>query len=215
MGAGKGHTLKELLKSRDVRLPRNTVWIDPDALSRLLPERPQYVSNDPENASALLHPEASLLQEVCAAVAREQRRSLVVDGSLTDCGWFEGFMRCAVLSFAQWRVRLRRWICADRVAWPCTGSIARQATTARSSLSCVLRSPFPSLSALLPPFSAPSPPTDTPSPTQSAPEDVMLRRADKRAKATGRVTHPEAIKRSRIKSPECVTKLSKPGLVRR
>jgi len=94
MGAGKGHTLKELLKSHAVRLPRNTVWIDPDALSRMLPERPQYVAHDPENASALLHPEASLLQEVCASVAREQRRSLVVDGSLTDCGWFEGFMRC-------------------------------------------------------------------------------------------------------------------------
>jgi len=43
----------------------------------------------------------------------------------------------------------------------------------------------------------------------------MLRRAEKRAKSTGRVTRPEAIKRSRIKSPECVTKLSKPGLVRR
>ncbi|GAA5926005.1 hypothetical protein JCM3775_005173 [Rhodotorula graminis] len=156
MGAGKGHTLKELLKSHAVRLPRNTVWIDPDALSRMLPERPQYVAHDPENASALLHPEASLLQEVCASVAREQRRSLVVDGSLTDCGWFEGFMR---------KYREAGYDCEILFV--------------------------------------------------SAPEDVMLRRAEKRAKSTGRVTRPEAIKRSRIKSPECVTKLSKPGLVRR
>lgn len=43
----------------------------------------------------------------------------------------------------------------------------------------------------------------------------MLQRAEKRAKATGRVTNPDAIKRSRIKSPECVTALSKPGLIRR
>lgn len=67
--------------------------IDPDALSRLLPERPQYLKSDAGTASALLHPEASLLQEIIAAVARQQRRSLVVDGSLTDCQWFEGFMR--------------------------------------------------------------------------------------------------------------------------
>ena len=67
--------------------------IDPDALSRLLPERPQYLKVDAGTASALLHPEASLLQEIIAAVARQQRRSLVVDGSLTDCQWFEGFMR--------------------------------------------------------------------------------------------------------------------------
>ncbi|GAA6056042.1 hypothetical protein JCM3770_006996 [Rhodotorula araucariae] len=156
MGAGKGHTLREMLKSRQIRLPANTVWIDPDALSRLLPERPQYVHADPATASALLHPEASLLQEICAAVARDQRRSLVVDGSLTDCAWFEGFMR-----------------------------LYREA-----GYDCEIL-------------------------FVSAPEEVMLRRAEKRAKTTGRVTNPEAIKRSRIKSPECVTALSKPGLVRR
>lgn len=43
----------------------------------------------------------------------------------------------------------------------------------------------------------------------------MLKRAEKRAKSTGRVTNPEAIKRSRLKSPDCVTALSKPGLIRR
>ncbi|GAA5866726.1 hypothetical protein JCM8547_002739 [Rhodosporidiobolus lusitaniae] len=156
MGAGKGHTLRELLKTRRIRLPANTVWIDPDALSRLLPERPQYLSSNPSTASALLHPEASLLQEICASVARKQKRSLVVDGSLTDCAWFEGFMR-------QYR----------EAGYDCEILFV------------------------------------------SAPEDVMLKRAEKRAKTTGRVTNPDAIKRSRIKSPECVTALSKPGLVRR
>ncbi|GAA5991823.1 hypothetical protein JCM10908_002221 [Rhodotorula pacifica] len=156
MGAGKGHTLRAMLKNDTVRLPSNTVWIDPDALSRLLPERPQYLKSDPSSASALLHPEASLLQEIIAAVAREQRRSLVVDGSLTDCQWFEGFMR---------RYHQAGYDCEILFV--------------------------------------------------SAPEEVMLKRAEKRAKSTGRVTNPEAIKRSRIKSPECVTALSKPGLIRR
>lgn len=156
MGAGKGHTLRAMLRSDTVRLPNNTVWIDPDALSRLLPERPQYLKADAANASALLHPEASLLQEIIAAVARQQRRSLVVDGSLTDCQWFEGFMR---------RYHQAGYDCEILFV--------------------------------------------------SAPEEVMLQRAEKRAKATGRVTNPDAIKRSRIKSPECVTALSKPGLIRR
>ncbi|GAA6007584.1 hypothetical protein JCM10207_006394 [Rhodosporidiobolus poonsookiae] len=156
MGAGKGHTLREMLKTRRIQLPANTVWIDPDALSRLLPERPSYLSSNPSTASALLHPEASLLQEICAAVARGQKRSLVVDGSLTDCAWFEGFMR-------EYR----------RAGYDCEILFV------------------------------------------SAPEKVMLERAEKRAKTTGRVTNPDAIKTSRIKSPECVTALSKPGLVRR
>ncbi|EGU12991.1 Glutaredoxin [Rhodotorula toruloides ATCC 204091] len=85
MGAGKGHTLREMLKTGRIRLPANTVWIDPDALSRLLPERPLYLSHSASTASSLLHPEASLLQEICAAVAKSQKRSLVIDGSLTDC----------------------------------------------------------------------------------------------------------------------------------
>ncbi|GAA5874655.1 hypothetical protein JCM1840_007439 [Sporobolomyces johnsonii] len=156
MGAGKGHTLRDMLKTRRIRLPSNTVWIDPDALSRLLPERPLYVSHCPSRASALLHPEASLLQEICAAVAKGQRRSLVVDGSLTDCAWFDGFMR---------GFRKEGYECEILFV--------------------------------------------------SAPEDIMLQRAERRAKTTGRVTNPDAIRRSRLRSPECVASLAKPGLVRR
>ncbi|GAA6019965.1 hypothetical protein JCM11491_006723 [Sporobolomyces phaffii] len=156
MGAGKGHTLRDMLRSRRIRLPANTVWIDPDALSRLLPERPQYLAHSPETASSLLHPEASLLQEICAAVAKERKRSLVIDGSLTDCKWFSGFMK----GFRE------------------------------SGYECEIL-------------------------FVSAPEATMLERAERRAKSTGRVTNPEAIKRSRIKSPECVSNLSKPSLVRR
>ncbi|CEQ43025.1 SPOSA6832_04892, partial [Sporobolomyces salmonicolor] len=157
MGAGKGHTLREMLKTRRIRLPRNTVWfvsvlfplllrthaIDPDALSRLLPERPLYVAHCPSRASALLHPEASLLQEICAAVAKGQRRSLVVDGSLTDCAWFDGFMR---------EFRKEGYECEILFV--------------------------------------------------SAPENIMLQRAERRARTTGRVTNPDAIRRSRIRSPE-------------
>ncbi|KAJ8294754.1 Repressed by EFG1 protein 1 [Rhodotorula toruloides] len=144
MGAGKGHTLREMLKTGRIRLPANTVWIDPDALSRLLPERPLYLSHSASTASSLLHPEASLLQEICAAVAKSQKRSLVIDGSLTDCKWFEGFMR----GFKE-----KGYDCEILFV--------------------------------------------------SAPLETMLARAARRAKTTGRVTNPDAIRKSRIKSPEC------------
>lgn len=72
------------------------IRVDPDALARLLPERSQYLAANPRSASTLLHPEASLLQEVVSGVAKTQKRSLVVDGSLTDCGWYKGIMRCVL-----------------------------------------------------------------------------------------------------------------------
>lgn len=66
--------------------------MDPDALARLIPERPQYLSHDANTASQKLHPEASLLSEILAGVAEEQHRSLVMDGSMTDCAWFTKYM---------------------------------------------------------------------------------------------------------------------------
>lgn len=66
--------------------------VDPDALARALPEREQYLRADHKTASKMLHPEAALLQEILSAVAKTQRRSLVIDGSLSDCGWFGKLM---------------------------------------------------------------------------------------------------------------------------
>lgn len=70
--------------------------IDPDRLALLLPERPQYLSAFPSLTSTLLHPEASLLQELLTSVARSLRRSIVVDGSLSCSDWFSGVMRSLV-----------------------------------------------------------------------------------------------------------------------
>lgn len=60
--------------------------VDPDRLARKLPERQQYLDNNPDAASALLHHEAGLLQELVSGAAFEQKRSMVIDGSLSDCG---------------------------------------------------------------------------------------------------------------------------------
>jgi hypothetical protein len=58
--------------------------VDPDKISRQLPERQQYLEHDHNSASAMLHPESAMLQEILGRIARERRQSLVVDGSLSD-----------------------------------------------------------------------------------------------------------------------------------
>lgn len=67
--------------------------VDPDSLARSLPEREQYIRANSHTASKMLHPEAALLQEILSGVAKEQRRPLVIDGSLSDCGWFGKLMK--------------------------------------------------------------------------------------------------------------------------
>ncbi|SCZ98995.1 BZ3500_MvSof-1268-A1-R1_Chr7-1g09345 [Microbotryum saponariae] len=156
MGAGKGHTLREMLKDGTIRLPRDFVWVDPDALARELPEREQYLRADAKTASKKLHPEAALLQEILSEVARSKRRSLVVDGSLSDCAWFSKLMK---------RYGADGYDCEIVFV--------------------------------------------------TAPEEKMLERAQRRAKITGRITNPDALKHSREKSPHCVTHLSTPSHVRR
>lgn len=122
----------------------------------------------------------------------------MIDGSLSDCGWFGKEMK-------QWR----------EDGYDC------------EILFVVSCGPFTS-----------SVPQDRPSAlfiSQSAPEEKMLERAARRAKITGRVilsllpwalpftdhshslqyTDPESIRYSRLKSPECVTRLSTPSHVKR
>ncbi|KAM0789123.1 hypothetical protein ACM66B_003177 [Microbotryomycetes sp. NB124-2] len=156
MGAGKGHTLRQLLKDGTVKLAKDFVWVDPDSLARSLPEREQYIRHNPKTASKLLHPEAAMLQEILSGVAQQQSRTLVVDGSLSDCAWFGQLMK---------KYRSDGYECEILFV--------------------------------------------------TAPEDTMISRAERRAKITGRFTDPEAIKFSRLKSPECVSRLSTPDHVRR
>lgn len=58
--------------------------VDPDRISRHLPEREQYLKYNRDDAPERLHPEASMIQEILTLIARENKRSLVVDGSLSD-----------------------------------------------------------------------------------------------------------------------------------
>jgi hypothetical protein len=69
--------------------------VDPDSIALSLPERPQYLAANPLTVSGLLHAEASLIQEILMGVARRKgaERTLVIDGSLTNCQWYGGLMK--------------------------------------------------------------------------------------------------------------------------
>lgn len=130
MGAGKGHTLKQLLKDGHLRLPSDFVWVDPDSLARSLPEREQYIRADPKTASKKLHPEAALLQEILSGVAKLERRPLVIDGSLSDCAWFGRLMKsyredgyaCEILFVVSHWVRKSGTIRGNSIAHPLSKS---------------------------------------------------------------------------------------------
>lgn len=115
MGAGKGHVLRTFLEDGRIRLEDNFVWcdflsppglparsklillisfprIDPDKISRILPERPLYLAAYPNETATLLHAESSLVQELLTDAARSARRSVVIDGSLSCSDWFRQVM---------------------------------------------------------------------------------------------------------------------------
>jgi hypothetical protein len=115
MGAGKGHVLRTFLEDGRIRLEDNFVWcvsgsgparspangsdsyphtcrIDPDKISRILPERPLYLAANPDETATLLHAESSVVQELLTDAARSARRSVVIDGSLSCSDWFRQVM---------------------------------------------------------------------------------------------------------------------------
>ncbi|KAK4702773.1 hypothetical protein P7C70_g3450, partial [Phenoliferia sp. Uapishka_3] len=199
MGAGKGHTLRHYLRSGDIRLPSDFVWsvlpspvspscstnhfltlrVDPDALTLHLPERPQYLSANRQTTTHLLHPEARLLQEVLSQAAQTQERSLVVDGSLSDCKWFAEVMK--ELDQHDYRVEIL-FVFAEEEIMLCRAK-RRAEKTGR-----VRFTPFLS---------------------------TFLEEATDEQITSDQVTDAESIKRSRLKSPQCVSRLSKSSLVRR
>lgn len=57
-----------------------------------MPERPLYLAANPNETATLLHGESSLLQEILTDAARADRRSVVIDGSLSCSDWFRQVM---------------------------------------------------------------------------------------------------------------------------
>ena len=87
MGAGKGHTIKTLVDRGHFPLLA-FVLVDPDEIRRHFPEYQLYVNQCPESAGELTRKEAGFVAEILTAVALEQGKNVLVDGSLRDSVWY-------------------------------------------------------------------------------------------------------------------------------
>ena len=89
-GAGKSHTIQKL-QSLGCFPPRSSfVGVDPDEIRRKLPEFSLYRA---DQAGALTQKEAGMVAELLTDVALSSGRNVVIDGSLRDATWHEGYFK--------------------------------------------------------------------------------------------------------------------------
>jgi len=88
MGAGKGHTVKKLVDWGYFPLLA-FVTVDPDEIRRHFPEYHMYLESSPEHAGTLTRKEAGYVAEILTAVALEQNKNVMIDGSLRDSDWYQ------------------------------------------------------------------------------------------------------------------------------
>lgn len=89
-GAGKSHTIGKL-QSLGCFPPKSSfVAVDPDEIRRMLPEFSLY---RPDQAGALTQKEAGMVAELLTDVALSSGKNVVVDGSLRDAAWHQGYFR--------------------------------------------------------------------------------------------------------------------------
>ena len=90
MGAGKGHTIHELVKKG--RFPLLAfVTVDPDEIRRRFPEFGLYAEKCPALAGELTHKEAGYVAEILTLVGLQAGKNVLVDGSLRDHEWYQKY----------------------------------------------------------------------------------------------------------------------------
>lgn len=97
MGGGKGYLLS-LLSQKDILPIETTVHIDPDYFKTSMPEWNELVEHgkklkDGTIAGNMTHAESAYMQEIAEIVALNQRQNIIIDGSLSDKGWFESVFK--------------------------------------------------------------------------------------------------------------------------
>lgn len=89
-GAGKSHTIGKL-QDLGCFPPRSSfVGVDPDEIRRMLPEFSLYRA---DQVGALTQKEAGMIAELLTDIALSSGKNVVVDGSLRDASWHEGYFR--------------------------------------------------------------------------------------------------------------------------
>lgn len=88
MGAGKTHTVRSLADKGNFPLD-SFVGVDPDEIRWHLPEFKQYVEFAPHVAGELSRKEAGYIAEMLTLAALDQKKNVLVDGTLRDCEWYK------------------------------------------------------------------------------------------------------------------------------
>jgi len=89
-GAGKSHTIGKLQALGCFPPKSSFVGVDPDEIRRMLPEFSLYRA---DQAGAFTQKEAGMIAELLTDIALSSGKNVVVDGSLRDAAWHEGYFR--------------------------------------------------------------------------------------------------------------------------
>jgi len=87
-GAGKSHTIQKLQKLGCFPPRSSFLGVDPDEIRRKLPEFSLYRADE---AGALTQKESGMMAEILTDIALSSGKNVVVDGSLRDAAWHEGY----------------------------------------------------------------------------------------------------------------------------
>uniref|UniRef100_A0A7S1BFA9 Zeta toxin domain-containing protein n=1 Tax=Corethron hystrix TaxID=216773 RepID=A0A7S1BFA9_9STRA len=87
MGAGKGHTIRNLVERKLLPL-QGFVVVDPDEVRQFLPEYKIYIKENPMMAGELTRKEAGFICEILTQAALQSGKNVLVDGSLRDSDWY-------------------------------------------------------------------------------------------------------------------------------
>jgi len=90
MGAGKSHVLKYMHRHGYFPLA-SFVIVDPDEIRNHFPEYKLYKSEMPLKAGEMTTKEAGYIVEILTLAAMQAGLNVLVDGSLRDWAWYEGY----------------------------------------------------------------------------------------------------------------------------
>mmetsp|Transcript_21811 Transcript_21811/g.44888 ORF Transcript_21811/g.44888 Transcript_21811/m.44888 type:complete len:492 (+) Transcript_21811:76-1551(+) len=105
MGAGKSHTIK-ILSSQGLFPLQSFVSVDPDEIRHQFPEFHLYATLSPEMAGELTHKEAGYVTEIVTEAALQRGHNVLVDGSLRDADWYEGYFESLRRSFKNLKIAI-------------------------------------------------------------------------------------------------------------
>jgi predicted ABC-type ATPase len=88
MGSGKTHTVKIILGEKF----RQYVRADVDAIKHHVPEMKELLKTNPNNAGKILHSEACTIHEILFRSAIEEKKNVIIDGSLRNSGFFRDYL---------------------------------------------------------------------------------------------------------------------------